>query len=129
MTDASAAFQRAGGFLGLMRRAGQIILGAEACLNAVRNGKARALLLDEGASDNARKRFTDACRSHGVPLYTCPEGALSAFLGKPGRMTAALMPGDMADKMLQLLAPPGDTSDTIPFSHDNRNNCGGASVE
>ena len=55
MTDTKAH-----GLLGLCVRAGQASFGEDGCLGAIRGGKCGLLILDGGASDNARKRYTDA---------------------------------------------------------------------
>ncbi len=101
MTDAVES--RVKGFLGLCMRAGQIVSGQEACVDAVRRETAGIVLMDEGASDNTRKRVKDACGTHGVPLYGLDADALGRCIGKAGRMVAALPRGGMADKLLSLL--------------------------
>ena len=65
---------KARGLLGLCARAGQIAFGEDGCLGAIRTGKCGLLILDQGASANARKRYTDACRYYRVPLATAAAG-------------------------------------------------------
>lgn len=98
-----AAEKRVAGFLGLCTRAGQLSFGQEACVDAARTRKAALVLLDEGSSENTRKRFLDSCKTHGVPLYGLSEGTLAQAVGKEGRKVAAVMPGGMAQKLLELL--------------------------
>ncbi|MDD3337041.1 MAG: ribosomal L7Ae/L30e/S12e/Gadd45 family protein [Eubacteriales bacterium] len=88
-------------FLGLCMRAGQIISGQDACVAAVRNGAAALALLDGTASENTRKKMTDTCHSHQVPLYQLD--SLGHAIGKPGRLVIALPAGGMAQKLLSLL--------------------------
>jgi len=91
-------------FLGLCMRAGRITSGQEACVDLARQEQAALVLMDAGASENTRKRITDACHSHDVPLYELTEGSLGHAIGKKGRMVAALKPDGMAQKLLTLLA-------------------------
>ena len=91
-------------FLGLCMRAGRVISGQEACVDLARQEQAALVLMDAGASENTRKRITDACHSHNVPLYELAEGALGQSIGKKGRMMVALKPDGMAQKLLSLLA-------------------------
>ena len=91
------------GFLGLCTRAGRLSFGQEACVNAIRKGQASLALLDEGASENTRKRLRDACRTHGVPLYGMPAGRIAQAVGKDGRMAVCIGAGGMAKKLLELL--------------------------
>jgi ribosomal protein L7Ae-like RNA K-turn-binding protein len=90
------------GFLGLCQRAGQVILGQDACVDAVRRQAAALVLLDEGSTDVSKKRFRNACASHRVPLCEVPAGLIAGALGKEGRMAAAVRPGTMAQKLLEL---------------------------
>lgn len=92
------------GFLGLCGRAGQITLGQDACVTAVRSETAAVVLIDEGSAPTTMKRFTDSCGSHGIPLYGVPKGLISQALGKDGRMTVTVRSGSMAKKLLSLLA-------------------------
>lgn len=87
-------------FLGLCMRAGQVVNGQEACVTCVRNGDAAVVLVDEGASENTRKRMTDACQSHDTPVFFITAGELGHAIGKPGRMVAALTKGRMGEKVL-----------------------------
>ena len=90
-------------FLGLCMRAGRIISGQEACVDLIRQGEAALALMDADASDNTRKRLTDACHSHNVALYELSAGALGHSIGKKGRMVVALRADGMADKLISML--------------------------
>ncbi|MFH1513200.1 MAG: ribosomal L7Ae/L30e/S12e/Gadd45 family protein, partial [Bacillota bacterium] len=90
------------GFLGLCQRAGQVILGQDACVDAVRRKTAALVLLDVSSTDVSKKRFRNACLSHHVPLYGVPRGLIAQALGKDGRMAAAIRQGTMAEKLKQL---------------------------
>ena len=90
-------------FLGLCMRAGRIISGQEACVDLARKEEAALVLIDAAASENTRKRITDACHSHNVPLYEISEGELGRAIGKNGRMMVALKMDGMAQKLLTLL--------------------------
>ena len=97
------AESRVTSFLGLCLRAGRLVTGQEACVELIRRGGAALALVDEGASANTLKRLSDACRSHDTPLYALSPGALGHSIGKPGRMTAALGPDGMTEKLLEML--------------------------
>ena len=91
-------------FLGLCMRAGRITSGQEACVDLSRQEQAALVLMDAGVSENTRKRITDACHSHSVPLYELTEGQLGWAIGKKGRMVVALKADGMSQKLLSLLA-------------------------
>ena len=91
------------GFLGLCGRAGQVTMGQDACVDAVRAENAALVLMDESSAPTTRKRFSDSCASHRVPLYSVPKGFIAQALGKDGRMTVTVKRGRMAQKLLELL--------------------------
>ena len=91
------------GFLGICGRAGQVTMGQDACVDAVRAESAALVFMDEGCAPTTRKRFSDSCASHKVPLYGVPGGFIAQALGKDGRMTVTVKRGRMAQKLFELL--------------------------
>ena len=121
MTD-----NKAHGLLGLCVRAGQAVFGEDGCLGAIRTGKCGLLILDGGASDNAKKRYTDACRYYRVPLALTQAGLVESATGKKGRIAAAIAKAGFADKLRTTL---GGQVPELSIQEETANNCGGASVE
>jgi ribosomal protein L7Ae-like RNA K-turn-binding protein len=100
-----------GGLLGLCSRSGQIALGADLALREIRAGRAALALLDAEASDGTKKKISDACAYRSVPLHMLPAGELSRFCGKEDRMAAAVRPGKLAQRMLELLGAENETNE------------------
>ena len=94
--------KRAMNMLGLCMRAGKLISGEKACVQAVRAGSACAVVLDRAAAKNAVKAVTDSCAHYEVPLIYAPEHELGDAIGKPGRMVAAITDPSMAGRILEL---------------------------
>ena len=122
------------GFLGLCGRAGQITMGQDACVAAVRSETAVLVLMDEQSAPTTRKRFSDSCASHHVPLYSVPAGLISQSLGKDSRMTVTVKRGRMAQKLFELLreeVPLSGTnsSDNKPESHSQNTSADNAGVQ
>ncbi|MBN1776978.1 MAG: 50S ribosomal protein L7ae [Clostridiales bacterium] len=117
MTEQETA--RIKGFLGLCHRAGQVVLGQDACLGAVRKKSAALALLDESSSEPSKKRFRNACESHRVPLYLVPEGLIDGALGKSGAMTAVVRRGAMAQKLSELLPKEAIINTQQPTNHND----------
>ena len=88
--------------LGLCARAGRLVSGEKACVQAIRSGAAYAVALDRAAAKNAVKAVSDACGYHQVPLVWTPEFALGDAIGKPGRMAVAVTDEAMARRVIQL---------------------------
>ena len=93
---------RAMGMLGLCARAGKLVSGEKACIQAIRAGTARFVLLDGGAMKNTEKSVTDACANRSVPLVRTAAFALGDAIGKPGRMVVAVTDPGFAERMIQL---------------------------
>ena len=91
------------GRLGLAMRAGQVVSGDFAVEKLLRAEGAALVLLDAGASDNARKKASDACAHRGIPLAILEAGLLGQAIGKPGRIVAAVKTGEMGTVLCQLV--------------------------
>ena len=102
------------GMLGLCARAGRLITGEKACVQAVRGGSAFVAVLDGAASENAVKALSQACESHGVPLLRTGPFRLGNAIGKSSRMAAAITDERMAARVLELgTIQVGSTADRI----------------
>lgn len=88
--------------LGIAMRAGALTLGESGVLKAIASGKAAFVLLDEGASQRTKKTFADSCVHYGVRLMETAGERLGGAIGKPGRMSAAVARGTLADKLFSL---------------------------
>ena len=92
---------RAGLCAGLCARAGKVLSGEPAAEQAVKKKNAYLVLIDEEASENAKKALSDACAYYGAPLRTLPAGCLGQAIGKPGRMAAAITDQTLAKRLIE----------------------------
>lgn len=77
--------------LGLCLRAGKLISGEELVLDAIRNGKAKFVLLTEDASENTAKRIKDKCDFYKVPVQIAfQRSQLGEAIGKAERVVVAI---------------------------------------
>ena len=92
--------------LGLMRRASAIALGEENSGAAMRQGKAKLLLVASDASDNARKRAADFAAGRSAPVVPLPfsKEEIAAHVGVRGCSMAAVTDLGFAKALLDLLA-------------------------
>ncbi len=95
------------GYLGLAVRAGQAALGSGMVLEHIRSGKAGIVLIDENASENTRKKLTDACAFRRVRYVIVPGGWIGDSCGKGDRMAVSVQRGGLADMI-------GRTADEAP---------------
>ena len=98
--------EKALNLLGLMRRAGAVSVGETNTGSAVRDGKAKLLLVADNASPNAEKRAEGFAAGRNVINLKLPftKEELSAALGLPGCSMAAVTDIGFANAFLKLLA-------------------------
>lgn len=90
-------------FLGICKRAGMLLSGAETVTKAVNEGKAKLVLYAEDVSDNSLKGVIKAADAHHVPANRIPyrKEELSFALGKHCGIVCTTDPG-FAKKMIEL---------------------------
>lgn len=93
---------RALNMLGLCARAGKLVTGEKAVVQAVRSGACHVVLLDGGVAKNGDKAVSQACECHGVPLLRAEPGRLGQAIGRPGRMAAGVTDPGMAQRIIEL---------------------------
>lgn len=92
------------GLMGLACRAGQLVSGEFEVERQLNKGTLCAVLLDGDASENTRKRFSDACAHRELPIYMDFEpGRIGRAIGKDNRRIAALKKGKLSEQILKLL--------------------------
>ena len=88
--------------LGIAQRARVLTFGQDGVLGAISSGAARLVLLDDGASENTKKRICDSCRYYGVEVFLTQKDRLGLAVGRPGRMCAAVAAGTLGDRLYEL---------------------------
>lgn len=84
---------KAEGVIGLARKAGQLAVGTNGTLDAIRGNKAKLVLIASDVSDNTRKLLTDKASFRHVPVEILPFGAeqLGKLVGKLNTASAAFL--------------------------------------
>ena len=94
--------------LGLCARAGKLVTGEKAVVQAIRAKSAMVAVLDGAAAKNAEKAVSQACLTHGVALVRTAPMALGDCIGKPGRMAAVVTDAGMAKRIIELSREAGE---------------------
>ena len=69
--------------LGLAAKAGKVFSGEFSTEKAVKDGRARLVIVAEDASDNTKKQFKNMCTYYRVPIYfLCSKLELGHSIGK-----------------------------------------------
>lgn len=83
-------------------RAGQLTTGSQSVLEAIRNRKAKLVVISEDVSENTRKQFLNKSEHYQVPLIALFTGAeLSKAIGKE-RMVCAFTDDGFAKSFKKL---------------------------
>jgi len=90
--------------LGLATKAGKTVSGELPTEKAIKEEKAKLVLIAEDASDNTKKHFFDMCNYRSIPAYVFGEkDALGHALGKGMRSSMAVVDQGFANSIKKLL--------------------------
>ena len=90
--------------LGLAARSRNVVSGEFSTEKAVKEGKAKLVLVAEDASDNTKKLFSNKCSYYRVPIYFVgTKDVLGHAMGKEERSSVAVTDGGFAQSIQKLL--------------------------
>ncbi len=85
-------------YVGLAAKAGKLACGEFMTEKAVKEGKAKLVIIAEDASNNTKKMFTNMCTYYKVPIYFFGEKTkLGHAIGKEFRASLVLLDQGLAD--------------------------------
>ncbi|WP_225903873.1 L7Ae/L30e/S12e/Gadd45 family ribosomal protein [Anaerocolumna chitinilytica] len=87
-------------YIGLAAKAGKLVSGEFMTEKAVKEGKAKLVVVSEEASDNTKKMFTNMCTYYKVPIYFFGDKTkLGHAIGKEFRASLVLLDKGLADEV------------------------------
>lgn len=94
-------------YIGLAAKAGHLVSGEFTSEKAVKEGKAKIVIIAEDASNNTKKMFANMCTYYKVPIYFFGEKTkLGHAIGKEFRASLVLLDqglADMVEKQLNII--------------------------
>ncbi len=88
--------------LGLAAKAGKVFSGEFSTEKAVKDGRARLVIVAEDASDNTKKQFKNMCTYYRVPIYfLCSKSELGHSIGKEFRASVAVTDDNLAENIIK----------------------------
>lgn len=97
--------------LGMAMRAGKLVTGDETVLKAVRQGKAKLVIVAADASDNTKKKFRDKCATYNAKcLEAFDRVTLGEAIGKSERVILGLTDAGFAKSIVQSLTEPSEVA-------------------
>ena len=89
-------------YLGFAARAGKAPSGEFQTENAVKQRKAKVVILAKDASDNTKKQFLNMCAGAGIPcVQLADKEALGYAIGKDFRSSCAITDSSLAEAFLK----------------------------
>lgn len=90
--------------LGLAQRAGKVVSGEFSTEKAVKQRKAKVVIVAGDSSDNTKKNFRDMCTHYGVPLYEHSDKVtLGHAIGKEFRASLAVVDENFGNQIRCIL--------------------------
>ncbi|MCR4690282.1 MAG: ribosomal L7Ae/L30e/S12e/Gadd45 family protein [Lachnospiraceae bacterium] len=91
-------------FLGLANRAGKVASGEFSAEAAVKDRKAKLVIIAADASDNTKKLFHDKSSYYGIPILTFgTKETLGGAIGKQMRASLAILDEGFAEKLKEMI--------------------------
>ncbi len=85
-------------YIGLATKSGNVASGEFMTEKAIKEGKAKLVIVADDASDNTKKMFRDMCAYRNVPVYSISEKILLGHaMGKEFRASLAILDQGLAD--------------------------------
>lgn len=91
-------------FIGLARKAQKLLSGDETCEKALKAKKVNLIIIAEDASENTKKKFTDACsyRNINIRIFGTKE-YLGKFTGKNVRSVIAILEKNFSKRLMEMI--------------------------
>ncbi len=89
--------------IGLAMRAGKVASGAFQVNKALEEGKACLILVDRGISESTLEQYKGMCKKNGIIIELLEEGELAQSIGKPDRMSAAILDENFSNKIKDMI--------------------------
>jgi len=91
--------------VGLATRAGKTVSGEFATEKAVKEGKAKVVIVSEEASENTKKLFANKCSYYKIPMYVVgTKNELGMVTGNQSRASIAVIDRGFADAIINKLS-------------------------
>ena len=89
-------------YIGLATKAGKAVSGEFSTEKAIKERKAKLVLISKEASDNTKKKFIDSCSWYKVPIYLFGDKErLGHSMGKQLRASLAIMDEGLANAIVK----------------------------
>ena len=97
-------YQKIYGLIGLATKAGKIVVGTDACIEAIENKNAKLILLAEDASDRTKNLFKEKSKQFNIPIFEiCKKENLSKASGKNNKAIIVIKEKGFAEAIKKVI--------------------------
>ena len=97
-------YQKLYGLMGLATKAGKLICGTDACLEAIEKNSIKIILMANDASERTKKLFKEKCKVINIPIYEiCTIEELSKSIGKENKAVIGIKENGFAKAIKKII--------------------------
>ena len=90
--------------MGLATRAGKIVFGTEACIQAIEKNKIKLVIIAIDAAERTKMNFNDICTKNTIPIVTCLTiEELSKAIGKNNKAVVGIKDKHFSKEMIKII--------------------------
>ena len=92
------------GMIGLARKAGKVILGTDACVEAIKKRKVKLVIISKGAADRTKNMFNTLCKKYNVPIHEVLEtDEISSAVGKDNKVVLGINDKNFSEAIAKII--------------------------
>jgi len=97
--------QRVLGLIGLCTKAGKIVFGTEACIEAIQRKKVKLILVAEDAAVRTKENFSYYCEQNKIPVMQFGSiEEISKAIGKNNKAVVGIKEKNLSDEIIKIIS-------------------------
>ena len=92
------------GLLGLATRAGKIVFGTEACMQAIEKNKIKLVIIATDAAERTKMNFSSICNSKKIPIFEYLNSEeMSKAIGKTNKVILGIKDINFSNEIIKMI--------------------------
>ncbi len=92
------------GLLGLAMRAGKIVFGTEACMQAIEKNKIKLVIIATNAAERTKMNFKNVCTKKNVPIEEClTTEEISKAIGENNKVVIGIKDINFSKEIIKII--------------------------
>ena len=90
--------------IGLARKAGKVVLGTDACSEAIKKKKVKLIIISKGAADRTKRMFKSLCEQSEIAIYEVLEtDEISSAVGKDNKVVLGINDKNFSEAITKII--------------------------